>query len=214
MTNKTNYAIEAFHKAATVSDSPSLSGQRHAHLIKACESCTLEGSVLEFGVHTGKTINIMANIFTNDTLYGFDSFEGLPEDWDISYNPKKNKHKKGYFAVDKLPKVKKNVKLVKGFFDASLPEWLETNNPKPIKLLHVDSDLYSSAKTVLTLLNDYIVPGTIIVFDEFYAWGRKKYETWAEHEYKALQEWITDFDREFDVLYRSGHQQCSIRITK
>ncbi len=214
MINKENYSIDAFHKVPAVSDSDSLGVQRESHLVKACQTCTIEGSVLEFGVHKGKTINVMSKVFPNDTLYGFDSFEGLPEDWNISTNPKKNKHKKGYFAVDKLPSVSKNVELVKGFFDTSLPKWLEDNNPKPIKLLHVDSDLYSSAKTVLTLLNDSIVKDTIIVFDEFYAWGRKRYETWEDHEYKALHEWITDFDREFEVLYRSNHQQCSIRITK
>jgi hypothetical protein len=32
---------------------------------------------LEFGVHSGYTINYISK-FTNDKVYGFDSFEGLP----------------------------------------------------------------------------------------------------------------------------------------
>ena len=35
---------------------------------------------LEFGVASGRTINYIST-FTNDTVYGFDSFEGLPEKW-------------------------------------------------------------------------------------------------------------------------------------
>jgi hypothetical protein len=35
---------------------------------------------LEFGVASGRTINYISN-FTNDKVYGFDSFEGLPEKW-------------------------------------------------------------------------------------------------------------------------------------
>ena len=99
MINKQNYSIDAFHKVPAVSDSDSLGVQRESHLVKACQTCTIEGSVLEFGVHKGKTINVMSKVFPNDTLYGFDSFEGLPEDWNISTNPKKNKHKKGYYVV-------------------------------------------------------------------------------------------------------------------
>lgn len=46
----------------------------------AFSKCTIEGLIMEFGVYSGRTINHMANL-TNKTIYGFDSFEGLPEDW-------------------------------------------------------------------------------------------------------------------------------------
>mgnify|MGYP003339266618 CR=1 FL=1 len=54
-----------------------------------------------------------------------------------------------------------------------VPKWLEETDLKQISLLHVDSDLYSSAKIIFDNLNDYIVQGTIIVFDEFYPAGRE-----------------------------------------
>jgi hypothetical protein len=206
--------IELFHNASQTKNTGDLDQERYDHLAAVCELLLIEGEILEFGVYQGSTINFMAEKFPNQTLYGFDSFEGLPEDWNISYKEKYNKHKKGYFAVDNLPQVKSNVRLVKGFFDTSLPKWLKENNLDKISLLHIDSDLYSSAKIIFDKLNDYIVPGTIIVFDEFYPWGRKRYETWEEHEYKALCEWVDTYKREFEVLYRNNHQQCSIRITK
>lgn len=215
MINKENYNINAFHDAPLcVVDNDDLTQQRIIHLHNSCSFATIKGSVLEFGVHSGQTINIIANCFVNDTIYGFDSFEGLPEDWNVSLNEKYNKHKKGYFAVDELPEVRDNVQLVKGFFDKSLPEWLANNTINQIKFLHIDSDLYSSAKTVFDNLNSYIVAGTIIVFDEFYPWGRKRYETWEEHEYKALKEWIETYNRSFEVISRNNHQQCAIRIIK
>jgi hypothetical protein len=204
--------IELFHNATQTNRTDDLDRERYDHLAAVCNLDLIDGEILEFGVYQGGTINFMAEQFPNQTLYGFDSFEGLPEDWNISYKEKFNKHKKGYFAVDELPEVKDNVTLVKGFFDTSLPKWLEVNKINAIKLLHVDSDLYSSAKTIFDNLNEFIIPGTVIVFDEFYPWGRKRYETWEEHEYKALCEWVEKYDRKFEVVYRNNHQQCSIRI--
>lgn len=206
--------INLFHSAESVCESDDLDIQRITHLTKVCDLDIIEGDILEFGVYQGNTINVIAERFPEKVIYGFDSFEGLPEDWNISYKEKYNKHKKGYFSVDQMPQVRSNVHLVKGFFDTSLPKWLEKTSLQTISILHVDSDLYSSAKIVFDNLNKYIVPGTIIIFDEFYPWGRKRYETWAEHEYKALCEWVDTYKREFEVLYRNNHQQCSIRITK
>ena len=206
--------IELFHNAPQTNITNDLDKERYDHLDAVCNLGSIPGDILEFGVYQGGTINFIAERFPHKLIYGFDSFEGLPEDWNISYKEKFNKHKKGYFAVDNIPEVKSNVTLVKGFFDTSLPKWLEENNLKQISLLHVDSDLYSSAKIIFDNLNKYIVEGTIIIFDEFYPWGRKRYETWEQHEYKAFCEWIDTYNREFEVLYRNNHQQCSIRITK
>jgi hypothetical protein len=206
--------IELFHAAPQTKNTDDLDQERYDHLDAVCNLGSIAGDILEFGVYQGGTINFIAERFPHKKIYGFDSFEGLPEDWKISFNEKFNKHKKGYFAVDNLPVVKNNVSLVKGFFDTSLPKWLEENKLTQISLLHVDSDLYSSAKIIFDNLNEYIVQGTIIVFDEFYPWGRKRYETWEQHEYKAFCEWIDTYNREFEVLYRNNHQQCSIRITK
>jgi hypothetical protein len=205
--------IELFHNATSASYSKNLDQQRYDHLEAVCKSNLVNGEILEFGVYQGDTINFIAERFPNQLVYGFDSFKGLPEDWDTSYNDKFNKFKKGYFALDSLPSVNSNVKLIQGMFDSSLPQWLFKNEIKAVKLLHIDSDLYASAKIIFDNLNDYIVPGTVIVFDEFYPWSCKRYETWEEHEYKAFCEWVNEYHRKFEVLYRTTHQQCSVRIT-
>jgi len=133
--------------------------------------------ICEFGVFEGTTINHLAQL-TSKTIYGFDSFEGLPEAWSGSIP-------KGHFAMEALPKVKSNVKLVKGFFDKSLPGFLK-ENPGKAGLLHIDCDLYSSTKTVFELFESRLTPGTVIVFDEYF-----NYPAWEQGEHKAFNELIS-----------------------
>jgi hypothetical protein len=38
---------------------------------------------MEFGVSRGVTINFLAALNPMKKIYGFDSFEGNPEDWDL-----------------------------------------------------------------------------------------------------------------------------------
>ncbi|MFC2089126.1 hypothetical protein ACFLT1_00005, partial [Bacteroidota bacterium] len=75
-----------------------------------------EGIILEFGVWKGRSINYMSKKLVNRKFYGFDSFEGLQEDW------KGHGLTKGYFNLKgKLPKVNSNVTLIKGWFSTTLP---------------------------------------------------------------------------------------------
>lgn len=172
---------------------------------------------MEFGVWQGKTLGLISRHFAVQKVWGFDSFVGLPEPWFTQSKQDGPSHPAGKFNlngemshIDSLP----NVELVPGWFNDSIPMWLEQNSGK-ISFLHIDCDLYSSTKTVLTLLNDYIVPGTVIVFDEMYPWANyEKYDLWDQGEFKALGDWISTFNREFVPLFRSQHQQCSIKITK
>jgi len=212
MINRHNYSINVFHNTPVV-DCDSIKGNtnRKIHLDVAMSYANIEGQVLEFGVHTANTINRIASYFNSDIVWGFDSFEGLPEDWNMS---SKDISPRGYFAVDELPSVNENVKLIKGWFSETVPLWI-TENPATIKFLHLDADLYSSTKQVLSLLNSQIVPGTIIVFDEMYHWKYpRKYTFWEQGEYRALKEWITENDREFVSLIRSKYMQVTIKVTK
>jgi Methyltransferase domain len=114
---------------------------------------------LEFGVFEGRTINYIST-FTNDRVYGFDSFEGLPEDWRHGFG-------KGTFNRNgRLPMVRPNVELVKGWFSDTLPKFLEMHKDQQVSFLHLDADLYSSTKFVLDTLKPYLHPQCILVFDE------------------------------------------------
>ena len=216
--NRSNYSIDRFHDAViTEAFNPSKKARRNQHLSTALQSTTLSGHAMEFGVWQGKTLAIISKYFAKQKVWGFDSFVGLPEPWFTKSTQIGPSHPAGKFSlggetlhIDSLS----NVELVAGWFNDSIPVWTEQNSGN-ICFLHVDCDLYSSTATVLTLLNDRIVPGTVIVFDEMYPWANyENYDLWAQGEFRALGEWVRNFDREFVPLFRSQHQQCSIRITK
>ncbi len=158
------------------------------------------GLYLEFGVFSGHTINHIADRVKN-TVYGFDSFEGLPERWRDSLDA-------GHFKVKTLPDVRSNVTLVKGWFDQTLPEFL-IKHSGDVSFLHVDCDLYSSTKTIFSCLAPRIKPGTVIVFDEYF-----NYPGWREGEFKAFQELVAAECLEFEYLsYNCKGEQVCLRIT-
>lgn len=160
-----------------------------------------EGAVLQFGVYTGSSINALARIFPTRKIHGFDSFEGLPSDW--SYVPKGTFDLKG-----ELPSVHDNVILYKGWFDDTLPQWLENNDEK-IAFLDVDCDIYESASCVLRLLRDRIQVGTIIHFDELIG-----YYGWQEHEYKALQEFLAETGYSVEYTHYGLTHVCCRVVSK
>jgi len=217
--NKDNFNINFFHNAYVVESTKSNKIKRRNHWYYVLNQQMIKGEVLEFGVYRGATLKLVSQKFLNQKVYGFDSFEGLPEDWfmtQVEKDSNQSNHPTGHFDVHNIVyDFSENVILIKGFFNQSLPNWLEINKIKEIKLLHIDSDLYSSAIEVLTLLNQHIVSGTIIVFDELYPWSDySKYTLWEEGEWKALKEWVIKFDRSFEVISRNQHQQAAIRILK
>jgi len=216
MINRSNYNIDCFHNAVVSKASGTTKkAKRNGHLRQALKSTTISGHVMEFGVWQGKTMTSISNYFFKQTVWGFDSFVGLPESWFTKSSQQGPSHPAGKFSLEgNLPTSMSNVKLVAGWFSDTVPKWLEQNSGD-IRFLHIDSDLYSSALTVLTLLNDRIVPGTVIVFDEMYPWANyDHYDLWEQGEFKALGEWVSTHHREFVPLFRSQHQQCSLRVTK
>lgn len=159
-----------------------------------------DGLFLEFGVATGGTIAAIAEVHAGP-VYGFDSFEGLPEDWYEGY-------RKGHFARDDLPSVPPNVSLVKGWFSDTLGIFLD-GHPGKVSYVNIDCDLYSSASFVLTALSDRIGPGTVMQFDEFF-----NYPGWRNHEFKAFNEFIagTGLNYRFHSFHRR-HQAVCVVIT-
>ncbi len=154
----------------------------------ASSHVTIDGLILEFGVRTGQTINHIAKSHPNSTIYGFDSFEGLPEDWSGWIQDK------GTFAGEGIPQVEGNVRLVAGWFDETLEGFL-IENSGDLALAHIDSDLYSSAKTVLDALASRVKPGSIIVFNEYF-----NYPNWQQHEFKAFAEFCETHAVEYEYL--------------
>jgi len=160
------------------------------------------GTVLEFGVATGRTLNQFAHWLPDKPVHGFDGFVGLPEDWT-------SRMRKGFFARSSLPRVRGNCELHVGWFDQTLPGFkTKIQLTRPIALLHIDCDLYSSTVTILNSLKDNIVPGTVIVFDEYL-----NYPGWYMDEYRAWIEHVAAYGRSYEYIGRVGrHQQVAVRV--
>lgn len=137
----------------------------------------LNGLYLEFGVASGASVNFIAQR-TTQLVHGFDSFEGLPEDW-ISGRGR------GHFTTSgKLPDVAHNVRLHRGLFHETLPQFA-AEHTESIAFMDVTSDLCSSARTILDILGDRVIGGTVIRFGEYF-----NYPGWKLGEYKAFQEFV------------------------
>lgn len=130
-----------------------------------------EITLLEFGVREGYSLNYFSklNKNKNSSFYGFDSFEGLPTDWSDIWP-------KGSFSVNgAVPQTEdKRINFVKGWFQDSLPKFLENFKPEKNLVVHYDADLYNSTLFCLTQL-DALKITYIAIFDEFYS-----------HEMRAL----------------------------
>lgn len=183
------------------------------------------GMNLEFGVYSGLTISCLATARPELEFHGFDSFEGLPEDWDMGMKQVKGD---AFDRKGELPEVPDNVKLYKGWFNETLEPFLDKENVSSlVSFLHVDCDIYSSTDYVLNTLNNHIVPGTIIRFDELACWryafqeaspsgkaDRVLYTTWREHEWKAMNEWLEKYNRKVIPLCRNWFQGATVMVTQ
>jgi tetratricopeptide (TPR) repeat protein len=159
-----------------------------------------DGLVLEFGVRFGCSIRLLAALAGQQAVHGFDSFEGIPEAWH-------DEPQGSYSTKGALPAVPENVALYAGWFDDTLPAFL-SKNAGPARFVNVDCDLYSSTRTVLELLADRIVPGTVIVFDEYIG-----NERWREDEFRAFQEAVARFGWKYEYLcFSLFTKQVAVRI--
>jgi len=163
------------------------------------DAAVVDGLVLEFGVRFGTSIRQIAALVDQD-VHGFDSFQGLPESW--HHNPKGSYSTKGV-----IPFVPENVTLHEGWFEETLPGFVK-KHPGPVRFMNIDCDIYSSTKTVLEFFAEQIIPGTVIVFDEYIG-----NEHWREDEFKAFQEAVLKHSWEYEYLcFSFMTKQVVVRI--
>ena len=147
---------------------------------------------LEFGVAGGVSMKHWLDINPNpeSRFYGFDSFEGLPEDWTAS-SPK------GSFSQEGIvPDLQdKRVRFIKGLFQETVEPFLRIFKPRNKLVVHMDADLYSSTLYCLMHLNRHLLPGSIILFDEFNSRN-------CSDECAALADYCKACHRDFKMLAR------------
>lgn len=148
----------------------------YKHVIET-EGLTEAINYLEFGVAAGHSFQwfMEQNTHPETRFHGFDTFDGLPEDW--------GPFKKGSFTnLNALPALKDNRgQFYKGLFQQTLPGFLQTFDNNKRTVIMMDADLWSATLYTLTSLAPYLKKGDIIFFDEFVV---------PTHEFKAFQDFI------------------------
>ena len=143
---------------------------------------------LEFGVHEGHSILYWAksNGAGESRFFGFDTFGGLPEDWNKDYP-------RGRFDTGgRTPETSdRRVSFIRGLFQESLSVFLKTFEARSPLVINIDCDLYSSTLYCLTRLDPFIAPGTILIFDEF---GD------VLHEFRAFHDYLSAYRRNYRML--------------
>jgi hypothetical protein len=146
---------------------------------------------LEFGVWEGYSIKYFAEKVGDSRarFFGFDSFEGLPEDWGAF-------QKGSYTNHGRIPETDDaRIKFVKGWFQETLPDFFaqtSLDDPEGALIVHYDADLYSSTLYCLSLVDALKTP-YLAIFDEF-----------TGHETRALQNYHQAFGAKIEFLGRTG----------
>lgn len=160
---------------------------------------TAGGIIVEFGVWKGESINFFARKCPNARVYGFDSFEGLEEDW-YGYNLSK-----GSFSTNgELPMCEKNVELIKGWFEETVPSFIDKLQQSQIQILHMDADTYKPTTFVLNSLSNNLRRGTIVIFDEYFG-----YPNFQLHEFKAWQEFVISVGLKYKYI---GYTELQVAV--
>ena len=159
---------------------------------------------LEFGVYRGESILwwAAANPHPDSRFFGFDSFEGLPEGWALGMGGLE----RGALSTDgEVPATDDpRVRFVKGWYQETLPEFLQRFRPQARIVLHCDSDIYGSTLYPLASLDRLLRPGSVVMFDEFN----------NHEEFRAFNDYVRAFNRRYRALgtARSNYKNAAIEL--
>ena len=142
----------------------------------------------EFGVWRASSFKYLIKVFKKG--YGFDTFTGLPEDWDVGSHVEK----KGTYTSDgNVPNIKGGEFIV-GKFEDTLPVFFSESRPIA-SVINFDADLYSSTICALNFSKSVMDKDTILIFDELII-----NKSWEQDEFKALNEFCSINHCSYEVI--------------
>lgn len=151
----------------------------------------LPGDIVELGVYRGTTLMGWANFLEirnmgdrQKQVFGFDNFKGFTgfDEKDGIQVQENAKTEQGFdssvfeeiledaisiYDKDRFIPYKPRVKLIKGNIEETVPEFVRTTPGLRISLLHFDCDLYQPTKIALEHFWPLVVPGGVVLFDEY-----------------------------------------------
>jgi hypothetical protein len=195
MLDGAEYAAEHMRGAYASSD-------RNEILLRGIDQAPHEGLFLEFGVWSGRAINLTAER-VNTTVHGFERFEEPPTDWRHGYS--RDHNHMGSRQVSLLPNVTRHA----GRLEDTLPKFTATYDA-PIAFLHINCYRDSSTKFILDHLASRLRVGTVIAFNKYF-----NFPGWRNHEYRAFQELVQDRSLRYRYLaYNTAEWNVAIQFTR
>lgn len=163
------------------------------------------GLVLEFGVGSGKSIRMTQELLPLDVeIHGFDTFTGLPQAWG-------NEPQGAYSTGGVVPQIEGKVYFHQGLFSDTIVPFLESDyvdEDAPLAYANIDCDLYSSTLDILEGMARRIVPGTILIFDEYIC-----HPSWRQDEFRAWRECCKRFGWKYEYLaFSLNTKQTVVRV--
>jgi hypothetical protein len=181
-----------FIRGIITEDRTMISKARLYNLYNLCKSNLPLGDFVECGVAKGGCLAFLTWLSKELSVWGFDSFEEMPEltdedencgsEW-VGYNCSGAKGEEEAIETFRRFSVSmKNVKIVKGWFENTLQNY--RSSIKSIAILRLDNDWYKSTKYCLETLYDLVPKGGIIIIDDYHTFtGCYK----AVNEFRELQ---------------------------
>ncbi|CAE7402503.1 unnamed protein product, partial [Symbiodinium pilosum] len=129
--------------------------------------------------------------FGHHPVYGFDSFRGIDEDWGTF-------DRFEFSTEGRVPRnLPPNAKLVVGWYNDTLPAFIQThlNGNAKVQWLHLDCDTYGGHRLVLKLLEPFLVPGSLLIFDDIL-----NYAGYEGYALQAFYEFVQETGWSFEVL--------------
>lgn len=166
--------------------------------VAAVDSWGVKGDYFEFGVYRGRSLlyayeEISRSRGADRQLFGFDSFQGLPEP---SADEGTEKFRRGQYSCSRLDVAKRlldeqvdlsRVHLIEGFFQETLTSSLYRElSVQAAAIVWIDCDLYESTIAVLGFIEPLLQNGTILCFDDWYSYGTDP----RKGEMRAVHEWL------------------------
>ena len=194
------------------------------HLVRYVSLAGLDGDYVETGVHNGASAVAVGRAMQclNLTRSGmrmwlYDSWEGFPQttavddgvwatttvaggsngtNWGAPKGARPAKMENVQRGLRTVGvNLERSVVFRKGWFD----ETFALEKPTKVAFLHIDSDLYRSVKDTLVSFYDLVIPGGVVLFDDF---------GFFEGCRTAFYEFLVDARREHPLLERHGHTQA------
>ena len=163
------------------------------------------GLVCEFGVASGRSTRMIQEMLPLDVpIHGFDTFTGLPHAWG-------DEPEGTYSTEGAIPNIEGEVYFHQGLFSNTIAPFLDgTERYQPLAFANIDCDLYSSTMDILEALYARVVPGTVLVFDEYIC-----HPTWRQDEFRAWRECCKRFGWQYEYLgFSLSTKQSVVRVTK